>query len=59
MVSFDEVININGVNFTDVTNQTVSGHVYSYGEAVAHTQGRILKVYISRKARKKKMGKGK
>ncbi|RLI68831.1 MAG: hypothetical protein DRP02_11850 [Candidatus Gerdarchaeota archaeon] len=35
----DNVVLINGHRFIEVTNQTTSGPVYSYDEAVAVTKG--------------------
>ena len=47
---YNKVI-INGMVFNDVTNQTVSGNVYSYEEAVALSKGKPLKIYTNTKRR--------
>jgi hypothetical protein len=39
---FERLIYINGVPFRDVTNLTVTGHIYILEEALALTQGRVV-----------------
>lgn len=45
MCPYENYILINGVRFRDVTDQTIAGHVMSYAEALAYTQGRDVIIY--------------
>ncbi len=51
----DRIVEINGMKFRDVTNETCgsSGRIYNYEEAVAKSQGR--EIYTGHCERKEKL----
>lgn len=49
----DKITYINGRPFRDVTNETCSGIVYSYAEAVALTEGRRIATGTTEKKKRK------